>query len=86
MSSFPKELCTQFVLRFNEMDTDKQTFGCRQANQIFVVTVILKVYVLLRPKTQSVNIHLLSGKKYIQNLRRVISEVLQTKRFVHRHC
>ena len=54
--------------------------------QIFVVTVILNVYVLLLPKTQFVNIHLLSGKKYIQNLRRVTSEVLQTKRFVHRHC
>lgn len=86
MSSFPKELCIPIRSPLNEMDTEKQTFGCRQAIQIFVVTVILKVYVLLLPKTQFVNIHLLSGKKYIQNLRRVTSEVLQTKRFVHRHC
>ena len=77
MSSFPKELCIPIRSPLNEMDTEKQTF---------VVTVILKVYVLLLPKTQFVNIHLLSGKKYIQNLRRVTSEVLQTKRFVHRHC
>lgn len=32
MSGFPKELCIPIRSRLNELDTEKQTYGCRQAN------------------------------------------------------
>ncbi len=32
MSSFPKDLCIPIRSPLNEMDTEKQTYGCRQSN------------------------------------------------------
>ena len=32
MSSFPKELCIPIRSPLNELDTEKQTYGCRQSN------------------------------------------------------
>jgi|BioPla2DNA2_1021312.scaffolds.fasta_scaffold00417_34 hypothetical protein len=32
MSSFPKELCIPIRSPLSELDTEKQTYGCRQSN------------------------------------------------------
>lgn len=32
MNSFPKELCIPIRSPLNELDTEKQTYGCRQSN------------------------------------------------------
>lgn len=62
MSSFPKELCIPIRSPLNKMDTEKQTFGCRQANPDICGYCYIEGVCALLPKTQFVNIHLLSGK------------------------
>lgn len=68
------------------MDTDKQTFGCRQANPDICGYCYIEGICAFASKDSICKHPSAKWKKYIQNLRRVISEVLQTKRFVHRHC
>ena len=71
MSSFPKvDYVSQFVLRLTRWIQINRQFGCRQANpDICGYCYIEGICAFVVQRTQSVNIHLLSGKKIYSELK-----------------